>query len=158
MRVACVGIYFKIPSERIAASIAEYTPQNNRSQIRQTENNRLLLDYYNANPTGMKESLRNFFEQIQGPKMVILGDMFELGDAAPHEHAEIVKLLLDQTDVERIVTGKEFYRAAKDKPGIRAFEEIEELKKHIAMLSPKNLFILIKGSRGMKMEQLTELL
>ncbi len=155
---ACAGNYFKISLDRIAASIAAYTPQNNRSQVLQTAENRLLLDYYNANPTAMKESLRNFFEQIQGPKMAILGDMFELGEDAPQEHADIVDLLLTRPDVECMVTGKEFYRAAKDKPGIEAFEKIEDLKNRIAARPPKGLFILIKGSRGMKMEQLTELL
>ncbi len=158
MAAACVGYVFDISFKRITASLAGYTPQNSRSQILRTANNQLLLDYYNANPTSMKESLDNFTGQIQGQKMVILGDMFELGDASYQEHVAIVDLISTHPEMTSIVVGKNFYQAAKDIPGIYAFAEVEELKKWISVHSPKNLFILIKGSRGMKLEQLTELL
>jgi UDP-N-acetylmuramoyl-tripeptide--D-alanyl-D-alanine ligase len=158
LAAASVGDYFNVPAERIATAIATYTPQNNRSQVLNTARNKLLLDYYNANPTSMSESLKNFFERIDGAKMVILGDMFELGNESLREHAAIVDVLFQQKDVTRIVVGKDFHQAAKDIPQILAFAEMEELKKWLADNPPKDLFILVKGSRGMKMEQLTELL
>ncbi len=158
LAAACIGAHFNIPTKRIADSIAGYTPQNNRSQILRTAKNQLLLDYYNANPTSMRESLNNFFEQIQGDKMVILGDMFELGDEAPQEHVAIVDLIAVHPDVSCAVAGKHFFQAAKGIPGIHAFGELEELKKWLMKNPPKDKFILVKGSRGMKLELLTELL
>jgi len=153
-----VGRHFAIPAEQIAKALANYTPQNNRSQVLHTLRNHLLLDYYNANPTSMSTSLQNFFEHIQGNKMVILGDMFELGDDAPNEHAAMVDLLSTQNDVTRVVVGKHFYEAAKPVHDIMAFSEIEELKKWLSEYPPNDMFILIKGSRGMKLEQLVGLL
>jgi UDP-N-acetylmuramoyl-tripeptide--D-alanyl-D-alanine ligase len=158
LAAACVGYRFSVPAHQIVSALADYTPQNSRSQVFRTARNQLLLDYYNANPTSMSESLNNFFGQIQGRKMVILGDMFELGDEATQEHAAIVSLLLPQHDVTRIVVGKNFYEAAKDVTDILAFSEIEELKNWLENHPPCGLFILVKGSRGMKLEQITDLL
>lgn len=158
MTAACIGVYFDVAHQQIVSSLAGYTPQNNRSQVVQAKNNRLLLDYYNANPASMKESLNNFFEHIRGGRMVILGDMFELGEAAPREHGAIVELLLAHPDVTGIVVGEEFYRAAKDISGIHAFKSMDGLKVWLTVHAPAGQFILIKGSRGMKMEQLVYLL
>ena len=158
LAAAAVGSYFAVPAHRIADALAAYSPQNNRSQVFRTARNQLLLDDYNANPTSMSKSLNNFFEQISPPRMVILGDMFELGNDAPQEHAAIVDLLLMQKDAVRMVVGKHFYEAAKNAPDILAFREMEELKNRLAGNPPEGMFILIKGSRGMKLEQLTDLL
>jgi len=157
LAAACVGNRFAVPAHQIAAALAVYTPQNNRSQVFRTARNQLLLDDYNANPTSMSKSLNNFFEHIQGPRMVILGDMFELGNDAPQEHAAIVGLLLPHDDVVRVVVGKHFYEAAKDISGICAFIEIDQLKDRLVNHPPDGMFILVKGSRGMKLEQLTTL-
>ena len=158
LAAACVGNQFSVPARQIVAELAAYKPQNNRSQVFRTARNQLLLDEYNANPTSMNKSLNNFFEQIHGKKMVILGDMFELGSDAPQEHAAIVDLLLPRNDTIRVVVGKHFYDAAKNVPTIRAFSEMEELKKWLANHPPSGMFILVKGSRGMKLEQLTDIL
>ena len=158
LAAACVGNGFEVPAEQIITALEAYAPQNNRSQVLRTKRNQVLLDDYNANPTSMSQSLQNFFEQIQGNRMVILGDMFELGDDSPAEHATIVDLLLPQKEITRIVVGKRFYEAAKDAPEILAFSEMEELKNRLAVNPPDDMFILVKGSRGMKLEQLTDLL
>jgi len=158
LAAACLGVYFNVPVEQIVLAIEAYAPQNIRSQMSRTANNQLLLDYYNANPTSMCESLNSFFGQIEGAKMVILGDMFELGDDSHKEHTAIVDLLLAQPDTTSIVVGKHFYEAAKDTPRVLAFDEMEDLKKWLANNPPKDLFILLKGSRGMKLEQLLGLL
>jgi len=158
LAAACVGERFTVPFHLIVAALAEYSPQNNRSQILRTARNQLLLDDYNANPTSMSQSLNNFFGQIQGLKMVILGDMFELGSDSHQEHVTIVDLLLSQKDVLRVVVGQYFFDVAKDISCIQAFSEMEELKKWLVANQPEGLFILIKGSRGMKLEQLMNLL
>ena len=160
LAAACAGNRFKVPADCIVSALEAYTPQNNRSQVMRTKRNHVLLDDYNANPTSMSESLKSFFGQIQvnKMKMVILGDMFELGDEAPAEHAAIIDMLLQQKDVTRIVVGKQFYEAAKFAPEILVFNEIEELKKQLADSPPEDMFILVKGSRKMKLEQLSDLL
>ena len=158
LAATCVGVYFDVSPERIVSAIEEYTPQNNRSQFLRTARNHLLLDYYNANPTSMSESLKNFFENIEGDKMVILGDMFELGDESAKEHVAIINLLLKQNDVIKVVVGKNFYEAAKDVSQIFAFAQMEDLKKWLYEKQSKERFILLKGSRSMQMEQLIDLL
>jgi len=80
--------------------------------------------------------------------------MFELGDETAKEHAAIIDLLLAQNDTDCIVVGKHFYEAAKNSPHILAFDEINDVKKWLTDNPPKDKFILLKGSRGMKMEQL----
>jgi UDP-N-acetylmuramoyl-tripeptide--D-alanyl-D-alanine ligase len=158
LAATCVGNHFNVLAEKIASAIAAYAPQNNRSQLIRTERNQIILDCYNANPTSMSAALNNFFKHDEGAKMVILGDMFELGEDAQKEHAAILDLLSKQHDVTRVVVGKNFYEAAKYIPKIKAFIEIDELKKWLTDNPPKDKFILIKGSRGMKLEQLTGLL
>jgi len=158
LAAACVGKWFEVPYRQIVAALAGYTPQNSRSQVFHTARNQLLLDDYNANPTSMSKSLNNFFDQIQGHRMVILGDMFELGNEASQEHAAIVDMLLSHNDIVRLVVGKHFYEAAKNTPDILSFSEMEELKIWLVNHPPTGMFILVKGSRGMKLEQLTNLL
>ncbi|MDR0814585.1 MAG: UDP-N-acetylmuramoyl-tripeptide--D-alanyl-D-alanine ligase [Bacteroidales bacterium] len=156
LAAACVGNFFEISRERIVSALAAYCPQNNRSQLVQTLRNRLVLDYYNANPSSMKASLENFFGQF-ADKMVILGDMFELGDAALREHQEIIRLLASHPEITSVVVGKNFAQAAK-MSGILAFENVETLKNWLTANPPHAKSILVKASRGMKLEQLQELL
>jgi UDP-N-acetylmuramoyl-tripeptide--D-alanyl-D-alanine ligase len=156
LAAACAGSFFGISPERIVSALAAYCPQNNRSQLVQTTRNRLVLDYYNANPSSMKASLENFFAQF-ADKMVILGDMFELGDASLREHQEIIRLLMSHPEITSVVVGNNFAQAAKTS-GILAFEDVESLKNWLAANPPSEKSILVKASRGMKLEQLQELL
>lgn len=155
---ACIGNYFDVPPDEIAKALAGYAPQNNRSQVVETGHNKLLLDYYNANPTSMRDSLINFFDQISGPKTVILGDMFELGDFAGQEHAAIVEMLSEHPEITSYVVGEHFYREAKKYPAIHAYQTVDELKDSLAENLPEGHFILIKGSRAMKLEKLQDIL
>jgi UDP-N-acetylmuramoyl-tripeptide--D-alanyl-D-alanine ligase len=154
---AAVGDHFEVPTDLIASAIAEYRPQNTRSQIVTSSKNMLLLDYYNANPTSMSEALKNFLLQTDPKKMVILGDMFELGEATNIEHANIIELLTTQ-DITSIFVGEYFCNAAtsvkttNDK--MLFFTEIEKLKNWLKNEPIEDFFILLKGSRGMKLEQL----
>ena len=90
LAAVAVGRFFKIPAERISRAIAAYEPTNNRSQFKKTDNNELIIDAYNANPSSMKVALDNFITMPVQPKAIILGDMRELGPTSDELHAEVV--------------------------------------------------------------------
>lgn len=150
-----VGINFGVDRKKICAALEEYLPSNNRSQMTVTEHNRLIVDAYNANPSSMTAALENF-QMIQADhKMVILGDMRELGDASAEEHQHIVDHLKKMSLEEVWLVGDEFDKTDCE---FRKFRDVEEVKKAIAAQSPKGKTILIKGSNGTKLFQLPELL
>jgi len=156
----CIGVYFELEANEINAGITGYQPQNNRSQIKQTETNTLICDYYNANPSSMQVAIENIGKLQADRKVLILGDMFELGDESAAEHAAIIKKALDTDVAERIFVGKEFVKqrsGIKNQSGVKFYttaeEAIEGLKEHPI----KNSTILIKGSRGMALERLVNL-
>ena len=91
LAAVAVGRFFKIPAERISRAIAAYEPTNNRSQFKKTDNNELIIDAYNANPSSMKVALDNFITMPVQPKAIILGDMRELGPTSDELHAEVVE-------------------------------------------------------------------
>ena len=157
----CIGVYFELTADEINAGIAGYQPQNNRSQIKQTETNTLICDYYNANPSSMQVAIENIGKLQADRKVLILGDMFELGDESPAEHAAIIKKALETNVDERIFIGKDFAGqesiAKNQELGVKFYntaeEAIEGLKEHPI----RNSTILIKGSRGMALERLVDL-
>jgi len=104
----CIGVYFGLTADEINAGIAGYQPQNNRSQIKQTATNTLICDYYNANPSSMQVAIENIGKLQADKKVLILGDMFELGDESAEDHAAIIQNALDTDVTERIFIGKEF--------------------------------------------------
>ena len=148
-----VGIEFKVPHEDITKAIAGYVPHNNRSEIVEGRNT-LILDAYNANPTSMKAAIENFAE-MQGDKVFILGDMFELGDSAKEEHQGIVNLLESLDLKTGMLIGNHF---KETDTSLRTFESAESAMSYIKGLNLSNKLILIKGSRGVKLEQLKPIL
>ena len=150
-----VGCYFHITPSSINEALEAYVPQNSRSQLASTLSNTLIVDAYNANPTSMRAALDNFRLMEVAPKMVVLGDMKELGEASLSEHQSIVDFL--QTCAFDCVwlVGPEF--AATRHP-YRSFGSVEEVKAEIASHKPAGFYILIKGSNSMKMNQLPDLL
>ena len=155
----CVGTYFKLSAEQINRGIESYQPTNFRSQITQTEKNTVICDFYNANPSSMAVALENLRDRSEKSKAFILGDMFELGEQAGTEHLEIIKKSAAVNPQRSIFVGEEFYKlkdtaAAKAEFYRTTGEALEELKKHPL----HDLLILVKGSRGMKLETLLELL
>ncbi len=154
LAAVAVGRYFKIPSQRISRAIAEYVPSNNRSQRVKTSANELIVDAYNANPDSMKAAIENF-AAIQVPsKVVILGDMFELGKDSMNLHKEIVELL-ERLNFDKVyLCGEQF---SKVNGNFTAFITVEQLKKELIAHPVKGKHILIKGSRGMAMENLISL-
>ena len=153
-----VGINFNVDRKQICHALETYVPTNNRSQLTETPFNRLIVDAYNANPSSMTAALENFqLTTIRDneTKMVILGDMRELGDASDEEHQKIVNLLA-ASDVQEVwLVGEEF---GKTDCHFRKFHDVEEVKAEIQKNRPTGHLILIKGSNGTKLFQLPELL
>jgi len=160
LSAACIGIFFKLSVEEVSQGLSNYQPSNNRSQIVQTKHNTLICDYYNANPSSMGVALDNFAAMPQEKKIMILGDMFELGKESAQEHEDILKKALGIKTDEYIFIGEEFYNvgAIHESPMIHFFRFTGEAYDFLKSHTVKNSVILIKGSRGMKMEQLVELL
>ena len=153
----CIGLYFKVHFQDIKESLKNYSPTNSRSQIMEAGNNTILMDAYNANPTSMYAALENF-NSITTPKhkVAILGDMFELGEAADHEHQMIVNFVDNSSINEIYLLGDHFQKVQTNSNFIMKFRDIESLKKHIKEGNFYNTYFLIKGSRGMALERVLE--
>lgn len=148
-----VGLHFGVPASDIEDALAAYVPTNSRSEWRNTDRNRLLVDAYNANPASMAAALDNF-DLIEGEnKMVILGDMRELGADSQKEHQRIVARLEQMQLQEVWLVGSEF--AATRHP-FRSFANVEEVKQELAQRPLFGRTILIKGSNGIRLQQLPE--
>lgn len=153
-----IGKYFKVPMEKAIEAVCKYIPSNNRSQVKETERNTLILDAYNANPGSMKASVENFSGMKADRKIVILGDMLELGPGSSAEHATIGQLVYDQGFNAVFFCGKEMRSAAQKCIGSMYFEKKEELADYLKANPINNSTVLIKASRGIGLETLVELL
>ncbi len=149
-----IGLHFGITPQQINHALEVYKPTNSRSELRKVGSNRLIIDAYNANPSSMKAALTNFSFFGDKHKMVILGDMRELGAESLEEHRRIAKQLQDM-ELERIwLVGEEFSKAATE--GMRVFKDVEEVKEALKAEPISDSTILIKGSNGTKLYQLPE--
>jgi len=157
LAAASIGNYFKIKPELILDAIKNYIPQNNRSQFLKTTKNNLYLDAYNANPSSVNASVKNFLLLKIPNKVVILGDMLELGKDSIEEHKKIVTLL-SKTDLMKIIIVGKVYNNLNVPVNFNQFENVEELKTWIRAESIENANILIKGSRGIGLENAVEVL
>lgn len=155
LAAVAVGRYFKIPAERISRAIAAYEPTNNRSQLKKTAYNTLLIDAYNANPSSMKVALENFAAMPVSPKAVILGDMRELGPASDDLHAEVVTKIKAGNFDKVFLCGTHFEMAGKDFAVYATTEQLIEALKDNPL---KGYHVLIKGSRGMALEKTIDFL
>ena len=161
----CIGVYFKLDPAEINAGIAGYQPKNNRSQITQTATNTLICDYYNANPSSMFVAIENLGQLKADHKVLVLGDMFEMGDESQAEHEAVLKKALEMDVDERMFIGKEFAKAGKsidhgpwtmDKK-VTFYPTVEVAIAGLKANPIRNATVLIKGSRGMALERLVEL-
>ena len=159
---AAVGGFFGVPAPQVAAALAAYNPQNNRSQLVRTAHaNDLILDAYNANPSSMAAALRSFAQRPaaagQG-KMAILGDMFELGESAENEHRALGELLAELGLTSAILIGPLMQAAAAAHPAAHYFADKAAAAAWLAQHPPQGQLVLLKGSRGMGLESLLPLL
>ena len=154
LAAVAVGRFFKIPAERISRAIAAYEPTNNRSQFKKTDNNELIIDAYNANPS-MKVALDNFITMPVQPKAIILGDMRELGPTSDELHAEVVAQIKKGQFDKVFLCGEHFSKVGKEfSPFATTEAMVEELRKQPL----KGYHILIKGSHSMGLEKLADIL
>ncbi|HDP54225.1 MAG TPA: UDP-N-acetylmuramoyl-tripeptide--D-alanyl-D-alanine ligase [Bacteroidetes bacterium] len=149
----CIGQFFNVTIENCLDAISEYTPSNNRSQIVNTAKNIIVLDAYNANPTSMEAALTNFYSTpSKKPKALILGEMLELGEYSHEEHKKIFTQA--STLFSSIYTVGEEYRDTSK--SINWFRDVHSLKMYLREYPLENHFILVKGSRGVKLEEVLE--
>lgn len=148
-----IGCVYDVDSALIDEAIAGYVPQNNRSQLMKTDKNTLVVDAYNANPTSMAASIANFKKVKASHKVVILGDMRELGADSQSEHQKIVELLKDDTFEQVYLVGDQF--AATQHP-FSTFADVTTLLKRLEKQPLEGKTILIKGSNGTKLFKLPE--
>ena len=153
-----IGKYFKVSDKDISSAIENYSPTNNRSQIINKESNKIILDAYNANPTSMQAAIESFDKLKDKSKIAFLGDMFELGKDSFIEHQNIVDLL-KKTNLDKIyVVGSNFNQTETDSNNIVTLNSFNDLKAILLGEKIENSTLLIKGSRGMAMERILDLL
>ncbi len=160
LAAATVGQYFGIPASEVDEALAAYEPTNNRSQFADTGRNRLIVDAYNANPSSMAAAIANFAQTCFPKKMVILGDMKELGADSEAEHQKVVERL-ETSGADTIwLVGENFARAdlSSLKTRVRCFADVEEVKAYLEACPVDDRTILIKGSNSTKLYQLPVLL
>lgn len=150
-----IGHFFEVSDEAIKTGLENYTPQNNRSQLTITDRNKLIVDAYNANPTSMCAAIINFAQMEVESKMLILGDMLELGKQSDFEHQNIVDLLTEKKFEEVILVGTQFCTTNNS---FKCFTNVDELLSELSKNEIKNHYILIKGSRGIKLEKVIPIL
>ena len=142
-----VGLHFGVTQDKASAAVAGYVPQNNRSQLTETGRNHLVVDAYNANPTSMAAAIENFSMIKAGDKMLILGDMRELGEVSEAEHRSIVEMLKNKGFSQVWLVGSEFAQAAQGS-GFRLFPDVEAVNKALQSEPVNGKTILIKGSNS----------
>jgi len=151
-----IGHYFKVDDEAVKEAIENYIPENNRSQLLKKGSNQIILDAYNANPSSMAVAIANFMQLEDQNKIMILGDMFELGKESHQEHKIIVDSLSNQDKSVCYLIGKSFYENKISSTIITFFETFEDFAAYIKTLQFQDNTILIKGSRGMALERTLE--
>ncbi|MFZ4455626.1 MAG: UDP-N-acetylmuramoyl-tripeptide--D-alanyl-D-alanine ligase [Bacteroidales bacterium] len=150
LAATAIGLNFGVTPKDVCAAIEEYTPQNNRSQLTKTERNSLVVDAYNANPSSMLVAITNFGEMQVESKVMILGDMRELGESSEMEHQKVVDLISTFTFDDVLLCGEHF---GKTKHNFKSFANTDLLIEFLQKQQIENSCVLIKGSRGMRLEK-----
>jgi len=152
LAAVAISDYFGVENEKIKAGLEKYTPQNNRSQLTVTNRNKLVIDAYNANPTSMQAALINFGQMEVEHKVLIVGDMFELGENSNEEHQKIIQLIEQYQFDKVILVGTRFMETDHH---FISYPSAQKLLENTGFLNEiNNSYVLIKGSRGIKLEQI----
>ena len=157
LAAAAIGKHFNVSSQLIKQGIESYVPSNNRSQLMEAGSNHIFMDAYNANPTSMQASITNFLTGNYPKRMVILGDMLELGIYSREEHQKIVDQLAQEDNLNVILVGPAFGETEMPRHFTR-FSNTEQVSRFLDKDKPRDYYILIKGSRGMGLEKIVSAL
>jgi len=157
MAAVCVGTYFNVDANDIVDALSGYSPMNNRSQVIETLKNRVVMDAYNANPTSMDHSIRNFKNICKNDNLLIIGDMRELGEESDKEHEAILNLLNELGFENVMLVGPEFSKIARNS-GYKTFENVEDAAHFIENHTVEGKDILVKGSNGIHLNKIIEFL
>ena len=147
-----IGSYFNVSLSDMKKGIESYVPENNRSQLKKTDRNLLIMDAYNANPSSMVESIKNFENHPDENKVLILGHMLEMGESSKEEHEQLIELISSYNWKKVILVGEEFYKVNT----VKAYDLYPNTEALCARLEEENFegyTILLKGSRGVALEQ-----
>ncbi|MVO07950.1 UDP-N-acetylmuramoyl-tripeptide--D-alanyl-D-alanine ligase [Flavobacterium sp. TP390] len=153
-----IGNYFSIASNLIKQAIENYIPTNNRSQLLKKDSNEIILDAYNANPSSMAAAVQNFTQLEHSNKIIVFGDMFELGAESTSEHQKLISSLQNEAQIRCYFVGNEFYQNKIEQSNFSFFKTFEDFSTIFLTNKPQNALLLIKGSRGMALERTLELL
>jgi UDP-N-acetylmuramoyl-tripeptide--D-alanyl-D-alanine ligase len=148
-----IGKFFEVDIAAIKEALEGYIPENNRSQLLTKGTNQIILDAYNANPSSMAVAIQNFVQLDDPTKILILGDMFELGEESQKEHQAIVESLLGENDITCYFIGKDFYFNKTTRKNYNFYQNFDEFSNFLKDNTIGNSTILIKGSRGMALER-----
>lgn len=160
LAAVALGRYFDVPDSDIYSAIASYRPTNNRSQLMTlSDGTRLIVDAYNANPSSMAVAISNLLESPAPHKVAILGDMLELGDSTAPEHRKVVKTLAAHPEVQTLLCGRNFALAAQGQGHCATFDDVQTLCLYLQQHPlPERSLVLLKGSRGIALEKVLEVL
>lgn len=156
MAAIAIGSFFGCTGNDITHAISNYEPTNNRSQVKHSQYNTVIMDAYNANPSSMEAALKNFATMKHPQKAILLGDMLELGTDAQKEHENILSMALLLNPAELVLTGPLFHGVNKGRA--KSFESITETVQWLKVNPLKDYIILVKGSRGIRLELLYDYL
>ena len=152
-----VGQYFEVEDDKIVEALESYTPTNSRSQVIETEKNRIIMDAYNANPTSMRAALINFANICGEQHLLILGDMRELGTASEEEHHNILALMKELRFKDALLVGPNFW-AYNDNPAWLTFDNVKDLCRYLESSPVSEKTILVKGSNSIQLGKVLPLL
>ena len=158
MAAIAIGVHYGVDAASIKQAIEEYAPNNSRSQLKKTEKNTLIMDAYNANPTSMGLAIDNFYAMKAPSKMLILGDMLEMGSSAQEEHQAIVDKISTLGFYKVILVGTDFYKTTTPMKNFHVFKNTILAEQWLKENHVIGQTILIKGSRGIQLEKLEKLL
>ncbi len=158
MAAITVGLYFGVNPQHVANAISSYTPKNHRSQLEDTGRNRVFLDAYNANPTSMAAAISHFSKIAGEAPSFFLGDMLELGDYAREEHSRIDIMTANLPHRIRIFVGRHFSEVVREDDKTKVFQNVQQASQWLQEHPISDHFVLLKGSRGIGMENLLPLL
>lgn len=147
-----IGKYFGLSDEKCLEGIRSYVPTNHRSQFIKIGSNQVLMDAYNANPSSMSAAISHFAETENSPKIIILGDMFELGDVSAEEHAALGQLIASYAFEKVLLVGQHMQHALVHLPKALFFPDKFGLHTWLQDHPIQNSFLLVKGSRGIQLE------